>query len=188
MLPPKSSARFDLTENKSSVVMAPAVEYSTGDNNVCSEPEYADKFELPYGLTGYFDLEQGLACAEEKDMPVFIDFKGHACSNCKEMESKVWSDPEVLKRLRENFVIISLYCDDRTRLPEDEWITSDIDGKEKKTLGQINTNYEISLFGTNTQPLYAITDHEGNALVEPMAFNLNIKEYIDWLDEGLKNF
>ncbi|MBN1387715.1 MAG: thioredoxin family protein [Bacteroidales bacterium] len=188
LLPSKSSARFDLIENKSSLVMAPVAEYRAVENNACSEPKYADKFELPYGLTGYFDLEQGLACAKERNIPVFIDFKGHACSNCKEMESKVWSDPEVLKRLRNNFVIIALYCDDRTRLPEDEWITSDIDGKVKKTLGQINTDHEISMFGTNTQPLYAITDHEGNPLVEPMAFNLNIKDYIDWLDEGLANF
>ena len=188
LLPPKSSARFDLTENKPSSVMAPMAEYTPEEKGVCSEPKYADKFELPYGLTGYFDLEQGLECARERNMPVFIDFKGHACSNCKEMESKVWSDPEVLKRLSNNFVIIALYCDDRTRLPESEWITSEIDGKVKKTIGQVNTNYEISMLGTNTQPLYAITDHEGKPLVDPMAFNLNIEEYIKWLDEGLSNF
>ncbi len=188
LLPSKSSARFDLTENKPSSVTAPMAEYTPEEKSVCSEPKYADKFELPYGLTGYFDLEQGLECARERNMPVFIDFKGHACSNCKEMESKVWSDPEVLKRLSNNFVIIALYCDDRTRLPETEWITSEIDGKVKKTIGQVNTNYEISMFGTNTQPLYAITDHEGNPLVDPMAFNLNIEDYIKWLDEGLSNF
>ncbi len=188
LLPSKSSARFDLTENKPSSVMAPMAEYTPEGKGVCSEPKYADKFELPYGLTGYFDLEQGLECARERNMPVFIDFKGHACSNCKEMESKVWSDPEVLKRLRNNFVIIALYCDDRTRLPESEWITSEIDGKVKKTIGQVNTNYEISMFGTNTQPLYAITDHDGKPLVDPMAFNLNIEDYIKWLDEGLSNF
>jgi len=188
LLPPKSSARFDLIDNKPSSVMAPVAEYTSEEKSVCNEPKYADKFELPYGLTGYFDLEQGLACARDRNMPVFIDFKGHACSNCKEMESKVWSDPEVLKRLSNNFVIIALYCDDRTRLPEDEWITSEVDGKVKKTIGQVNTNYEISMFGTNTQPLYAITDHEGNPLVDPMAFNLNIEDFIKWLDEGLANF
>ncbi len=188
LLPPKSSARFDLTDNKLPSEAAPVAEYTSGEEGVCTEPKYADKFELPYGLTGYFDLEQGLDCARDRNMPVFIDFKGHACSNCKEMESKVWSDPEVLKRLNNNFVIIALYCDDRTRLPEDEWITSEVDGKVKKTIGQVNTNYEISMFGTNTQPLYAITDHEGNPLVDPMAFNLNIEDFIEWLDEGLANF
>ncbi|MFO7851881.1 MAG: protein-disulfide reductase DsbD family protein [Bacteroidota bacterium] len=188
MLPPRSSAKFDLSQEVTTKQVAPAAIYDTAESALCSEPRYADKFELPYGLTGYFDLEQGLACAKEKNMPVFIDFKGHACSNCKELEARVWSDPEVLKRLRNNFVIIALYCDDRTRLPESEWIVSDIDGKVKKTIGQANTNHEIEMFGTNTQPLYAITDAEGNPLVDPMAFNLDVDEYIEWLDKGLENF
>ncbi|MEA1887906.1 MAG: cytochrome c biogenesis protein CcdA [Bacteroidota bacterium] len=189
LLPPESSAKFDLRPGSTPVgTLPPAADISSGDSTLCSEPKYADKFELPYGLTGYFDLEQGLACAKERNMPVFIDFKGHACSNCKEMEAKVWSDPEVLKRLRNNFVIVALYCDDRTRLPESEWITSDIDGRVKKTIGQVNTNHEIEMFGTNTQPLYAISDPEGNPLVDPMAFNLDVEEYIEWLDTGLENF
>jgi len=104
------------------------------------------------------------------------------------MEAKVWSDPEVLKRLQNNFVIVALYCDDRTRLPESEWITSSVDGKVKKTIGQINTNYEIEMFGTNTQPLYAITDSDGNPLIDPMGFNLDIQEYIEWLDEAYQKF
>ncbi|MDT8400213.1 MAG: cytochrome c biogenesis protein CcdA [Bacteroidales bacterium] len=188
LLPPKSAASFDLDANGSQPGITAPADLPGTTAAFCSEPKHAGKFELPYGLTGYFDLEQGLACAKEKNMPVFIDFKGHACSNCKEMEAKVWSDPEVLRRLNNNFVIIALYCDDRTRLPESEWITSSVDGKIKKTIGQINTNYEIEMFGTNTQPLYAITDHEGKPLVEPMAFNLNIAEYIEWLDEGYQNF
>ena len=189
LLPSRSTASFNLLESKAqSALTVAAADYEGSESEICAEPKYADKFELPYGLTGYFDLQQGLACAKEKNMPVFIDFKGHACSNCKEMEAKVWSDPEVLKRLRDNFVIIALYCDDRTKLPESEWIISDIDGKTKKTIGQVNTNHEIEMFGTNTQPLYAITDHEGNPLVEPMGHNLDVQEYIDWLDEGYRNF
>ncbi|MDZ7737742.1 MAG: cytochrome c biogenesis protein CcdA [Bacteroidales bacterium] len=184
LIPSKSSSSFDLTKTGSPVVTGQAAEYSASGEGLCEEPKYAGKFELPYGLQGYFDLEQGLACAREKDMPVFIDFTAHACSNCKEMESKVWSDPEVLRRLANNFVIIALYCDDRTRLPEDEWITSAVDGKVKKTIGQVNANHEIVMFGTNTQPLYAITDHNGNPLVDPMGRNLDIDEYIQWLDAG----
>ena len=166
LLPPKSSLQFDLSRLESQNLMTPVADYPAGSDEACARPKYADKFDLPYGLKGYFDLEQGLACAKERNMPVFIDFKGHACSNCKEMEARVWSDPEVLQRLRNNFVIIALYCDDRTRLPESEWFTSEIDGKIKKTIGQVNTNHEIEMFGTNTQPLYAITDHEGNPLVD----------------------
>ena len=91
---------------------------------------------MPLGLEGYFDYKQGLECAREQKKPVLIDFKGHACANCKLMEARVWSDPEVLRRLRENFVIIALYADDRTQLPENEWIKSEIDGKIKKSIGK----------------------------------------------------
>ncbi|MFO7756815.1 MAG: cytochrome c biogenesis protein CcdA [Bacteroidales bacterium] len=188
LLPPRSSAQFDLSERGPQAGTGQVSEYQAGGEGLCAEPKYAGKFELPYGLEGYYDLEQGLACAKEKDMPVFIDFKGHACSNCKQVESKVWSDPGVLRRLSENFVIIALYCDDRTRLPEDEWVTSSVDGKVKKTIGQVNTNHEIIMFGTNTQPLYAITDHQGNPLVDPMGYNMDVDEYIEWLDKGYANF
>ena len=157
-------------------------------SKICSEPEYDDLFEMPLGLTGYFDYGQGLTCAREQGKPAFIDFKGHACANCKVMEAKVWSDPEVLKRLRENFVIISLYTDDRTQLPESEWITSAVDGKVKKTIGKINEDLEISKYKTNALPLYVITDHEGNPLNKPMPTNLNIEEYKKWLDEGVAAF
>ena len=129
-----------------------------------------------------------MKCAKELNKPVFLDFKGHACSNCKEMEPKVWSDPEVLKRLREDFVIIALYVDDRTKLPEEEWVQSKVDGKMKKTIGKVNANLQISMFEMNSQPYYVIVDHNGEALVEPMSYNLNIKEYVDFLDRGLEAF
>ncbi|MCD4769933.1 MAG: thioredoxin family protein [Bacteroidales bacterium] len=187
LIPSKESALFDISANKSSSSVPassfPAFQLSEG-TTLCAEPKYGDKLHLPHGLNGYFDYEQGMACAGEKNLPVLLDFKGHACSNCKEMEAKVWSDPDVLRRLNENFVIIALYTDDRTKLPEDEWITSDIDGKVKNTIGKINADREIEMFGTNSQPYYVITDHDGNALNKPMESNLNISEYIKWLDEG----
>ena len=143
---------------------------------------------MPLGLTGYYDFKQGLKCAKEQGKPVLLDFKGHACANCKLMEAKVWSDPEVLRRLRDNFVIIGLYVDDRTQLPENEWITSSVDGKIKKTIGKINEDLEISKFKTNALPLYVITDHEGNPFNKPMPTNMNVGEYKKWLDEGLAIF
>jgi len=154
----------------------------------CSEPRFDDIFDMPLGLTGYYDFEQGLACAREQGKPVFLDFKGHACANCKLMEARVWTNPEVLRRLRDNFVIIALYVDDRTMLPEDEWITSAIDGKVKKTIGKINEDLEISRFKTNALPLYVIADHEGNPLNKPMPTNMNAEEYKNWLDEGAELF
>lgn len=157
-------------------------------SELCSEPLYDDIFEMPLGLSGYYDYEQGLQCAAEKGKPVLLDFKGHACANCKLMEAKVWSDPEILKRLRENFVIVSLYADDRTTLPENKWITSTVDGKVKKTIGKVNEDIEISLYKTNALPLYVITDHQGNPLNNPSPTNLNIEEYKRWLDEGYARF
>jgi thiol:disulfide interchange protein DsbD len=154
----------------------------------CAQPKYGDFLEMPLGLSGYFDYKQGLACAKELNKPVLLDFKGHACANCKLMEARVWSDPEVLRRLRDEFVIISLFTDDRTQLPENEWITSSFDGKIKKTLGNINEDLEISKFRTNAMPLYVITDHEGNPLNQPMPTNLNIEDYKKWLDEGIQLF
>lgn len=155
---------------------------------ICSEPKHGEIFEMPLGLKGYFDYKQGLACAKEQGKPVLIDFKGHACANCKLMEAKVWSNPEILRRLRENFVIIALYVDDRTQLPESEWIMSALDGKQKKTIGKVNEELEISKFKTNALPLYVIADPEGNPLNKPMPTNLNVEEYKKWLDEGVSLF
>ncbi len=155
---------------------------------VCSKPKYDEIFDMPPGLKGYYDYQQGLACAKEQGKPVLIDFKGHACANCKLMEARVWSDPEVLRRLRDNFVIVALYVDDRTQLPENEWIISAIDGKQKKTIGKINEDLEISKYRTNALPLYVIADYDGKPLNKPMPTNLNVAEYKKWLDEGIKFF
>ncbi|NOY37526.1 MAG: thioredoxin fold domain-containing protein [Chlorobi bacterium] len=186
LIPPPKAQKFDLTRYAGT---APAVAVTAGNiSALCDPPKYADLFHLPYGLTGYYDYEQGLACARKLNKPVFLDFKGHACSNCKEMEAKVWSDPEVLKRLKENFVIIALYVDDRTKLPESEWVTSSYDGRVKKTIGKKNADLQIAKFGVNSQPYYVIMDTEEHVLVEPMAFNLNISEYVDFLDHGFEAF
>jgi len=188
-LPSPSKSEFNLSnlilENRSNG--GTPVE-ATNLSQICSEPKYDNIFDLPYGLNGYFDYKQGLECAKELGKPVLIDFKGHACANCKLMEAKVWSDPDVLKRLRDNFVIIALYVDDRTQLPQNEWIISTIDGKQKKTIGKLNEDIEIEKYKTNALPLYVIADHEGNPLNKPMPTNLNIEEYKKWLDEGMGNF
>jgi len=188
-LPPQETSEFNLPElimkNRS---FSGNVVQSVPISQLCSEPKHSDIFSMPLGLNGYFDYAQGLACAKEQGKPVLIDFKGHACANCKRMEAKVWADPEVLKRLRDNFVIIALYVDDRTQLPENEWIVSAIDGKQKKTIGKICEDLEISKFKTNALPLYVITDYDGNPLNKPMPTNLNIEEYKKWLDEGAALF
>jgi thiol:disulfide interchange protein len=188
-LPSSSTTELDLTDLITSNRSSSTPELSQANASVlCSEPKYGEIFEMPYGLKGYFDFKQGLACAREQGKPVLIDFKGHACANCKLMEARVWSDPEVLRRLREDFVIIALYVDDRTQLPENEWIISALDKKQKKTIGKVNEDLEISRFRTNALPLYVITDYEGNPLNKPMPTNLNVEEYKKWLDEGVAKF
>jgi len=104
------------------------------------------------------------------------------------MENKVWSDPEVLKRLRDDYVIIALYVDDRTKLPEDEWVTSDYDGKVKKTIGKKYADFQISKYNINSQPYYVLVDHEGNNLTEPKGFDLNVNRFVEFLDAGKKEF
>jgi len=188
-LPSQESSEFNIPkmimENRS----LPESAVQPFESNVlCSEPKHGDIFHMPLGLKGYFDYKQGLECAAEQKKPVLIDFKGHACANCKRMEAKVWSNPEILSRLRDNFVIIELYVDDRTQLPENEWIVSAVDGKQKKTIGKIYEDLEISKFKTNALPLYVIADSRGNPLNNPMPTNLNVEEYKKWLDEGVAIF
>ncbi len=184
LIPPRTSQAFDLTEAPGS--WSPADE--DGSATFCGDAKYSEFLELPYGLEGYFDHEEGMACARELNKPVFLDFKGHTCANCKLVEAKVWSDPAVQKRLREDFVIIALYTDDKTRLPESERVTSSFDGKVKKTMGQKNLDLEISMFNTNTQPLYVVVDHDGNTLSGPAGTVLDVQEYIEFLDRGKENF
>ena len=115
------------------------------ETELCSTAKYADRLHLPNGLQGYFELEQGLACAKEQEKPAFVVFKGHACANCKKMENTVWMDAETMQLLSENFVVIGLYTDDRTNLPEDEWITSTVDGKESKNSSWFTTGFPYTL-------------------------------------------
>lgn len=187
LLPPRETSGFNLikviTENRG---VAPAA--TSQGSAICEQPKYADFLAFEYGLEGYFDLEQGLACARKLNKPVLIDFKGHACANCKKMDARVWSDPELQRRIRENFVLVGLYVDDRTKLPDNEVFVSKVDGKEKRTMGKKNEDIEISMFNTNTLPLYAIVDPYGKPLIETRGTDFDIQAYLNWLDRGLEAF
>jgi len=136
---------------------------------------------LVHGLTGYSNLEDGIAAAASQGRKVFVDITGHGCVNCREMEARVWSDPEVLKRLSEDYVIVSLYVDDKTRLPESKWVTT-ADGKVLKDVGRVNSRIVLDRFGVNSQPNYFILDGEGNILAGPRGYNLDIDGFVDFLD------
>lgn len=185
-LPPMSTQDFNIAsiireQNSSSYVDEISV--------LCDEPKYNELLELPHGLKGYFDYEQALACAKEQNKPLFIDFTGHGCVNCREMEARVWSDPEVLHRLKNEYVIVALYVDEKTELPEPEWYTSSYDGKIKKTIGKQNADIQITRFNNNAQPYYVILDpYTERMLVEPKAYDLDIAQFLKFLKAGKTAF
>lgn len=150
--------------------------------------KYADFLELPHGLKGFFDYDQATAFAKEVNKPLFIDFTGHGCVNCRKMEQNVWSDPAVLKRLKEDFVIVAIYVDDKTELPESEWYTSTFDGKVKKTIGKQNFDFQIVKFNGNAQPYYVLLDNDEQPLVAPKSYVPNVDDFIQFLDEATQEF
>ncbi len=187
LLPPQSSHSFDLLTaiNKSRSVSSAQI---SEKSSLCEEPKYADILHLPLGLEGYFDYNQALACAKAQNKPLFIDFVGLSCSNCKDMEAKVWSDPRVLEKLRNEFVIVALYIDERKELPENEWITSKIDGKVKKTIGKKNADFQITRFNINGQPYYVLADGNEKTLADPRGYNTDIEAFLKFLDNGIEEF
>ncbi len=191
-LPPQSTHDFDFNKIVRDNVQVFGGGGGTASaekpSGLCDKPKYAEMLRLPHGLEGYFDYEQGLACAAQQKKPVFIDFTGHGCVNCREMEARVWSDPRVLKKLREDFIITALYVDDKTTLPESEWITSTYDGKIKKTIGKKYADFQISRFNVNAQPYYVLLDTEGNVMVPPKAYDLSVENFLEFLDKGLEEF
>ena len=141
----------------------------------------AGTVSLPNGLYGYDNLEDGMAAASAQGKKVFVDITGHGCVNCREMEARVWSNPEVLQRLRDNFVIVSLYVDDKARLPEDKWVTTP-EGKVLKDVGRVNSKIVRERFGVNSQPNYFILDADGNTLAGPRGYSLDTDAFIKFLD------
>lgn len=158
------------------------------DQKICEEPKYSEFLHLPHGLKGYFDYNQAIACARKQNKPLFIDFTGHGCTNCREMEANVWSNPEVLKRLREDFVMVALYVDDKTELPESEWYTSDYDQKVKKSIGKQNADLQISNLQNNAQPFYVLVGKDERVLAWPKAYDKSIENFIDFLENGKKTY
>lgn len=150
--------------------------------------KYADLLKIPHGIPGYFDYEQALEAAKREGKPLLIDFTGHGCVNCRKMEENVWVDPQVLKRLKEDFVMVALYIDERLELPESEWYTSSYDGKVKKTLGKQNADFQITRFNNNAQPYYVILDHNEQLLAKPRGYNTDIAAFVEFLDRAKKIF
>lgn len=152
------------------------------------EVKYADLLELPHDLKGFFDYDQAIAFAKQVNKPLFIDFTGHGCVNCRKMEQYVWSDEQVLRRLQEDFVIVALYVDEKTTLPESDWYTSEYDGKVKKTIGKQNFDFQLDRFGGNAQPYYVLLDNLERPLVKPKSYDASVESFVKFLDEAKAEF
>lgn len=193
-LPPMKSHDFDIhkiiREEVGQISQSNTMDYNAHSTNTASSSDvkYSEFLELPHGLTGFFDYEQGLAYAQKVGKPVFIDFTGHGCVNCREMEANVWSDPRVLSRLKNEYVIIALYVDDKTKLPKEDWVVSEYDGKTKKTLGKKYADFQIARYQVNAQPYYVLLDENEEVLNKPTARDLNIDNFVKFLDEGIANY
>ena len=172
-LPPKHTLDFDLASEK-----------AAGRSELCEEPKYSDFLHLPHGLQGYFDYDQALACARQQNKPLFIDFTGHGCTNCREMEAVVWSDPQVLQKLKNDFVVVALYVDDKTELPEAAWFTSKYDGKVKKTIGKQNADLQINNLENNAQPFYVLVGKDERVLAWPHPYDRNTENFVKFLETG----
>ena len=146
--------------------------------------KYGDVLELPLGLDGFFDLEEAEAYAKQVGKPLFVDFTGHGCVNCREMEARVWSDPRVLDILRREYVIVALYADDKLKVDEADWVTTD-SGKVLKTLGKINSYYALKTYGVNAQPYYVLQGNAGTPMVTPRGYDLDVQGFIDFLQSGV---
>jgi len=142
------------------------------------------QLKLPHGLIGYDNIDDALVAAKATGKRVFVDITGHGCVNCREMEARVWSDPQVLQRLRDDFVLVALYTDDKQKLPEDQWLTTP-EGKTLKDVGRVNSYIARSRFGVNAQPNYFILDAAGNILAGPRGYDLSIPGFIDFLDRDI---
>lgn len=180
-LPPTSTQDFDVNQ----IVRE---ESKTAVYQLDEKPKYADKLHLPHGIKGYFDYEQALRVAKKLNKPIFIDFTGHGCVNCRNVENAVWIDKRVRNLLADNFVVLALYVDDKTiRLsPADRII--DQDGDTIYTLGSKNMFIQNILYKENSQPCYFITDPSGKVLEGPIHYELNIEKYLYFLNSGLAKF
>lgn len=181
-LPPLHTQDFVLGSEAPSTSTAP----STVTDGTPA-PKYSDFLSLPHGLQGFFDYQEALEYARKVNKPLFVDYTGHGCVNCREMEARVWSDPQVLNRLRNNFVIVALYSDDKKELPQEDWVTTET-GKVLKGLGKINAHFAHKQFGINSQPYYMILDTAGNQLVPGRGYNLDIDQFVQFLQTGVERF
>jgi thiol:disulfide interchange protein DsbD len=179
-LPPLTTQEFVIGQNST------AAAQPTAEAKVVSD--FGEKYDLhlPLGLEGYFTLEEGLQAAKKSGKPVFVDITGHGCVNCREMESRVWSDPRVLEILKNDYVIVALYTDDKTRLEKEDQVVDAQTGKVYKDLGRANSYIARTNWNVNAQPNYVLLSAEGEMLAPVRGYNLDVDGFIEFLKSGLE--
>jgi thiol:disulfide interchange protein DsbD len=186
-IPPMTTQDFDverlLYEHGTTTTSTVSDEYK--------DIKYGKELHLPTGFVGFFDLEEAKVYAKKVNKPVFIDFTGKTCPNCREMENRIWTDPKVRKLLTEEYVIVALYTDANTiHLPESEWVVNG-KGKILKRLGDKNLNYEMERYRMNAQPYYVLIDEHENVLSlngKGMGYDKDPQVFVRFLEEGLSEF
>ena len=186
-VPPMTTQDFNIersiVENAGNVSSTEA-----NPNSLPANRKYTDQLHFPTGFEGFFDLDEAKAYAKQVGKPIFIDFTGKTCANCREMEYYVWEDKQVKKILTQDYVMVALYADANfIKLPENEWVTLK-DGTVAKTLGKKNHNYQMEHFNANAQPLYVLMSAEGKVLNTPKGYDRNVENFIKFLEEGKANF
>ena len=185
-LPPMPTQDFDISK----IVREETASFSgaSTDQSEWEKPRYTDKLHLPHGIFGYFDLDQALRVAKKANRPVFVDFTGHGCVNCRNIESVVWADSRVRAKFAKEFVVVAQYVDDKVVKLHPEDIILDNDGEPITMLGKKAMFYAHHKFRENSQPAYFIIDVDGTILTGPIHYELNVENYLRFLDEGISLF
>ena len=184
-LPPLNESYFDLKTFTRKNYFDDDKEYDKELSNV----KYSNILKLPYNLKGFFDYKEALTYSKKNNKPMLLDFTGHGCVNCRDIESRVWPDEKVRDYLNNKYVLVSLYVDDKTQLPEKDWYISSYDSKIKKTIGKQNADFQITRFNNNAQPFYVVIDPFSEKIIyPPWGYELNIGSYISHLENGINKF
>jgi len=190
-VPPLSTQDFDLYTPS---LTASVNNYGSNQANSLSIPDNrinSDIFHSPYGIKSFFDYEEGMAFAKKANKPVFIDFTGQACTNCRQMEAAVWSDPQALNMLMNDYIVISLYTDDQSMLPENEQKTVEVNGRKKRvrTIGNKWSLFQIQKFGTTSLPSYFILNTDGSLLINhSFGFERDAPKFVQFLKDGITEY
>src|ERR1700712_3567176 len=187
LLPPPATQEFNLNDLQYKI--------GTGNNmqlvdnaSVPQPKKYVDKFHVPFGLKAYYDMDEALLASKIAKKPIMIDFTGWSCANCRKMENEVWSNPTVLKRMKENFILVSLYVDDKTELNEKDQYKK-ANGETITTIGDKNLDYEQTTFNLNAQPLYMFLDAAGKPLSEKRyGYDSDIPKFLAHLNQVKEEF